>query len=286
MDKMTTGLNQYIEQVSNIGNQFGPLLVKAMILLVIVLILAKYLGQFLAHILVDRFGVPERKAVMSVTVLHLLVLLVTAQVALIMLGFPGMILFRILILIALVSLALLIIAKPYLPQLPFKTGDTIKFGTTVGKVEKITFMHTLIRTFDAKVVFVPNHKVLNDQVVNLAMNPNRRLDVNFFISYDEDLKKVREIIKEGLKEDPNVLDKPAPRVVIAHFSQSCREMQARFWVPRTKALTQRWLVNEMIDQRLAAAGISMAPPLLELVDHRRPAAGDQPAEEPAQEPEA
>ncbi|MBU0989935.1 MAG: mechanosensitive ion channel family protein [Proteobacteria bacterium] len=32
--------------------------------------------------------------------------------------------------------------------------------------------------FDGKVVFIPNHKILNDQVVNFALRPNRRVDID------------------------------------------------------------------------------------------------------------
>lgn len=273
MDQASPSLELYIEQVTQFGDKFGPLLVKAVILLVIVLLLTKFLGRFFTLILV-KLGMPERKALMSVTILHILVLLIAALVVLNLLGFPGLLLFRIIVLIVMVGLAAFIITKPYIPQLPFKKGDTIKVGATIGKVEKITFMHTLIRTFDAKVVFIPNHKILNDQLVNMALKPNRRVDVDFFIPYDQDLARVKKAVSEVLAEDERILEEPAAKVVISKFTPDYRHMQARFWVPRDKAIVVRWAVNEMIDAKFSQEGIKMASPRMEIIQKKEPDQSD------------
>jgi small conductance mechanosensitive channel len=266
MDPISSSFNQYIDQVSLIGDKFGPLVVKAMVLLVVVLFLTKFLGQFLSLIL-TRFGMRERRAIMAVTILHILVLLLAALIVLNMLGFPGILLFRIIIVIIMVGLAIFIIGKPYIPQLPFKKGDSVKVGATLGKVEKVTFMHTLIRTFDGKMVFIPNHKVLNDQVINLAIRPNRRVDIDFFIPYDQDLEKVKTAVSEVLSDDERVLEKPAPKVVISKFTPDYRHMQARFWVQKKFAITLRWAINEKIDVRFTQEGIKMAAPRMEILHH-------------------
>ncbi len=269
MDPASPSIDLYIQQVSQFGDKFGPLVMKAMVLLVIVLLLTKFLGRFFTLIL-TKLGMPERKALMAVTVLHILVLLVAALAVLNLLGFPGILLFRIIIVIVMVGLAMFIIAKPYIPQLPFKKGDTVKVGTTIGKVEKITFMHTLIRTFDAKVVFIPNHKILNDQLINMALKPNRRVDINFFIPYDQDVEHVKKAVGEVLAEDERILEKPAARVVISKFTPDYRHMQARFWVPRTKAIVVRWAVNETIDAKFVEEGIKMAAPRMEIIKRQEP----------------
>jgi small conductance mechanosensitive channel len=263
MNTVSSGLGNYVEQISKVSGELGPMVVKGMILLVIVLILVKYLGRFLGAILV-RAGLPERKAAYSVTGLHILVLLIGALVVLNLIGFPGALLFRVIMVIVMVGIAIYVIAKPYIPQLPFKKGDIIKCGEGTGKVDLITVMHTRIRTFDGKVIYIPNHKVLNDQVVNSSARPNRRLDIDFFIPYDEDSDKVKSVVEEILKEDEIVLEKPAPRVVIDKFSPGYMEMKARFWVERKHALTGRWGINEKIKSRFDAEGIEMASPRMEI----------------------
>ncbi len=111
MDPISSSFNEYIDQVTQIGDTFGRLVVKGMVLLVVVLFLTKFLGRFLALIL-TRFGMPERRAILAVTILHILVLLLAALLVLNMLGFPGILLFRIIIVIVMVGLAIFIIGKP------------------------------------------------------------------------------------------------------------------------------------------------------------------------------
>jgi small conductance mechanosensitive channel len=166
--------------------------------------------------------------------------------------------------IVMVGVAVYVIAKPYVPHLPFKMGDIIQLGDAVGKVDLITMMHTRIRTFEGKVVYIPNHKVLNDQVINSSARPNRRLDINFFVPYDEDVDKVRGVVGEILKDDETVLESPVPKVVIDKFSPDYMEMKARFWVERKYALTGRWGLNEKIKSRFDEEGIKMASPRMEI----------------------
>lgn len=257
-------LNSYVSQISEVGNQFGPIVVKAVVLLVIVLFLTIYLGKILANFLV-KMGLPERRAAMSVTALHILVLFIAALAVLHILGFPGMLLFRTIVVILMVLVASYIIARPYLPKLPLKKGDVVGIGGKVGNVESVSIMYTQLKTFDGKVVFIPNHKVMNDQVVNFSAKPKRRVDIDFFIPYDQSVAKVKQVVLDILASDERVLDKPAPKVVLSKFSPNYREMQARFWVPRKYAITGKWSLNEVIDERFAQEGISMAAPRLALI---------------------
>jgi len=268
MGALSSNVNAYVDQISSIGGQFGPMVVKAMILLVILLFLVKYLGRFVAMLLI-KYGMPERKAAYSVTGLHILILLIGALVVLNLVGFPGALLFRVIMIIVMVGFASYIIAKPYIPQLPFKKGNIIQVAGAMGIVDLITIMHTRVRTFDGKVIYIPNHKVLNDQVVNSSARPNRRLDIDFFIPYDQDVDKVKGLVGEILKESEIVLEKPAPRVAIDKFSPNFMEMKARFWVQRKHALTGRWGLNEKIKSSFDEADIQMASHRLEITQDRR-----------------
>ena len=268
MNTVSSGLTNYVDQLSKVGGELGPMVVKGMILLVIVLILVKYLGRFVSAILI-KAGMPERRASYSITGLHILVLLIGALVVLNFIGFPAALLFRVIMVIVMVGVAAFVIAKPYIPKLPFKKGDIIQISGAVGTVDLITVMHTRLRTFDGKMVYIPNHKVLNDQVVNSSERPNRRLDINFFIPYDEDVDKVKGVVGDILKDSEIVLEKPAPRVVVDKFTPGYMEMKARFWVLRKHALTGRWGLNAKIKTRFDEEGITMASPRLDIKDLSR-----------------
>lgn len=263
MTDVPSGLTNYVDQISKVGSELGPMVVKGMILLIIVLILVKYLGKLVSSILI-KAGMPERRAAYSVTGMHILVLLIGALVVLNFIGFPAALLFRVIMVIVMACVAAFVIAKPYIPKLPLKTGDVVMIGGAVGKVDLISVMHTRLRTFDGKVVYIPNHKVLNDQVVNTSLRPKRRLDIDFFIPYEADVAKVKGIVGEILKESEIVQEKPVPRVVIDKFSPGYMEMKARFWVEKKYALVGRWGLNEKIMARFDEEGITMASPRLDI----------------------
>ena len=263
MNTVSSGLTNYVDQISKVGGEVGPMVVKGMILLIIVLVLVKYLGNLVSSLLI-RAGVPERRAAYSVTGLHILVLLVGALVVLNFIGFPAPLLFRVIMVIVMAVVVVFVIAKPYIPKLPLKTGDVVMIGGALGKVDLISIMHTRLRTFDGKVVYIPNHKVLNDQVVNTSLRPKRRLDIDFFIPYEADVAKVKGIVGEILKESEIVQEKPAPRVVIDKFAPGYMEMKARFWVEKKYALVGRWGLNEKIKTRFDEEGITMASPRLDI----------------------
>ena len=263
MDGLSTGFNAYVDQISKVGGELGPMVVKGMILLIIVLILVKFLGKFVSSILI-KAGMPERRAAYSMTGMHILVLLIGALVVLNFIGFPAALLFRVIMVIVMASVAAFVIAKPYIPKLPLKKGDVVMISGAVGKVDLISVMHTRLRTFDGKVVYIPNHKVLNDQVINTSLRPKRRLDIDFFIPYEADVTKVKGIVGEILKESEIVQEKPVPRVVIDKFAPGYMEMKARFWVEKKYALVGRWGLNEKIMARFNEEGITMASPRLDI----------------------
>jgi small conductance mechanosensitive channel len=263
MGAAPTNLSNYINEISRIGGEFGPMLVKGMILLLIVLILAKYLARFLVPLLV-KIGVSDRKAAYSVTGLHVLVLLVGSIIVLSMVGFPGALLVRVVMVILMVLLATYIIAKPYVPQLPFQKGDIIQTSAGTGTVDQMSIINTRLRTFDGKMIYIPNHKIFNDTVTNSSVRPNRRLDIDFFIPYNQNVEKVKVAVGEILQQEEIVLETPAPRIVIDKFTPDYMEMKARFWVERKHALTGRWGLNEKIKSRFDEEGISMASSRLEV----------------------
>lgn len=264
MEPDALNLTENVEQLVEIGSTLGPTLVRAVLLLLIVLLLSKYLGRFLSMLLI-RAGMPERRALVPVTGLHVVVLLIGALVVLSMLGFPGKMLFRWLLGAAMLLLSVFVIVQPYIPKLPLKRGDFVRLGSALGTVDQITLMHTVLKTLDGKMEFVPNHQVLNMPMTNFSLNPERRLDVELFIPYGQNLEEVKSIVSERLRQEELVLEEPAPRGAISKFSPSYREMVARFWVDGRSIVAAGWAVNERIDAAFEEAGISMAAPRIEVV---------------------
>jgi small conductance mechanosensitive channel len=133
-----------------------------------------------------------------------------------------------------------------------------------GTVDQMSLINKRLQTFDGKMIYIPNQKIFNDTVTNSSVRPNRRLDIEIFTPYDQDVEKVKVAVGEILQQEEIVLEKPAPRIVIDKFTSDYMEMKARFWVERKHALTGRWGLNEKIKMRFDEEGISMASARMEV----------------------
>jgi small conductance mechanosensitive channel len=272
MEDKALELTQGLDQVVELTSEFGPLMVRGALMLLVVLLSAQFLGKWLSRLLI-RMGVPERRALLPVTALHITFLLVGALVVLNAMGIPALNLVRMLFTAALVILAVFVVIKPYLPGLPFSTGDLISQGSIFGVVERITFAHTMIKSIDGTRVVSPNHRLMGEPLVNLSVHPNRRADLKVFIPYDEDLEAVRSVVSGVLQEDERVLDEPAPMVALAEMAPSYREVLVRFWSPRDGFLGSKWGVCEKIDRAISEQGIRLGVPRLEVVPGPESGAG-------------
>jgi small conductance mechanosensitive channel len=258
-----------IDQFVAIGNEVGPALVRVLVLVLLALVATQYLGGLLSKLLVRR-GLSERKALFPVTLLHVLVLLATAIVTLIWLGYPVVNLVRGIAGIMLLLTAAFVILRPYLPGFPMSRGDVVSLGSTLGTVEKITFANTLVKTFDGQMVFVPNYNLLNEPLTNSSLNPSRRLDVGFYVPYDEDLDTVKQLVMRVLETDERVLEEPAPVVVVTELSPSYREMLARFWTSSGGWLATHWAIREKIDNAFSSQDMRLGVPRVEIVNAPSP----------------
>jgi small conductance mechanosensitive channel len=101
---------------------------------------------------------------------------------------------------------------------PFKVGDFISAGGTVGTVEEIGLFVTTINTPDNVRTYVGNNKLFSDNIQNFTANPYRRVDLVAQISGGADPKEVIARLKARLAEIPNVQTDPAPDVVILSFT--------------------------------------------------------------------
>ena len=74
---------------------------------------------------------------------------------------------------------------------PFKTGDFIQAGGTMGTVQKIQIFNTILNAPDNRRIVVPNSKATGDNITNFSGIEKRRIDLVFGISYSDDLKKAK-----------------------------------------------------------------------------------------------
>jgi small conductance mechanosensitive channel len=113
---------------------------------------------------------------------------------------------------------------------PFKVGDFIEAAGVKGVVEEIQIFNTIINTLDNIRVIVPNGQITGGNILNYTANGTRRVDLVVGVSYEDDLKKAKEVIEEVLAGDDRVLKEPAWTVAVSELGNSSVNFVVRPWV--------------------------------------------------------
>ncbi|HSK20400.1 MAG TPA: mechanosensitive ion channel family protein [Longimicrobiales bacterium] len=145
---------------------------------------------------------------------------------------------------------------------PFELGDQIVVGETEGSVERIELRATAIRTYDGRLVLVPNAEVFTSRVTNNTASPVRRAVVPLFLGYDSDLPQAVEVVRQATVSAPGVLADPPAAVRVAELGQDDLVLEARFWTDsrRSDFTATQALVRTAIVDALRSAGIGLPDP--------------------------
>ncbi len=79
---------------------------------------------------------------------------------------------------------------------PFTVGDTVTVGSITGRVEKVGFRSTRIRTFDKSLVTLPNKRMVDAELDNLGERPVRRVKFNIGITYNTSIEQIKDIVND------------------------------------------------------------------------------------------
>jgi small conductance mechanosensitive channel len=115
----------------------------------------------------------------------------------------------------------------------FKAGDLIEAAGVLGVVETLNIFSTQLKTADNKAIFVPNGKLIGDNIINYSAKPTRRVDLVIGVSYKADLSHVKSVLKEILANDSRILKDPAPTIGVLELADNSVNFAVRPWVAAT-----------------------------------------------------
>ncbi len=95
---------------------------------------------------------------------------------------------------------------------PFRIGDSIKIDEVVnGTVSEITLRHTIIRSLDNRMIIIPNSKINSSTIVNSTIGEQETCSfIEVGVSYETDLNKAMDVMKEEIMRHPMLIDRRAP----------------------------------------------------------------------------
>jgi len=113
-----------------------------------------------------------------------------------------------------------------------RVGDLVYLDTeTRGKIIKIGLRSTKIKTFDNELIIMPNSKLADSKIQNIALpEPKTRVVIPFSVAYGSDVDKVKKIVMEEIKSVKNFCEEPEPVVRFREMGNSSLNFKAYFYV--------------------------------------------------------
>jgi len=151
---------------------------------------------------------------------------------------------------------------------PFTKGDFIDAGGVMGTVDEIRLVSTTLTTGDNKLITVPNALIYNSTITNYSARDTRRIDMQFGVSYDDDLKLASSVLEKICREHPKVLDDPATGISVTNLGDSSVDFAVRPWVKSEDYWSTRADILESAKSELEAAGCSLPYPQSDVHLHK------------------
>lgn len=143
---------------------------------------------------------------------------------------------------------------------PFTAGDLIEFGSYEGYVESVRIFFTTIRTYDNKMVKIPNSKLTSDSVVNCSVGELRRIKNVFSVSYDDNITKVRSVILDVVSKNDLILTDPEPKVYVSKHLDSGVEITVFTWGTHDNYFQILFYMEEQVKLAFDKNGITIPYP--------------------------
>lgn len=146
---------------------------------------------------------------------------------------------------------------------PFQVGDQIVVNDYEGTVEDIQTRATYIRTYDNRIVVIPNADIFTNSVMVNTADPKRRSQYDVGIGYDDDIDTAKSLMLEAMRDIDGVLNDPSPDVLTRELGDSAVVIRARWWTNSGQGDVMKVhdRVVSAIKKKLDAGGIDMPFPV-------------------------
>jgi len=143
---------------------------------------------------------------------------------------------------------------------PYDVNDFIEVTDASGLVKKMNLVSTTIVTFDNQTLVVPNRKIWGDVIKNVTAQKKRRVDLQFGISYADDIELAERIFREIVESHEKVLKDPEPNIRLHSLGDSSVNFIVRPWTKTEDYWTVYWDITREVKLRLDREGISIPFP--------------------------
>lgn len=152
---------------------------------------------------------------------------------------------------------------------PYDVDDFVEVAGAIGLVKKMSLVSTTINTFDNQTLIIPNSKIWGDVIKNVTAQRTRRVDLEFGISYSDDIEKTERILREVLESHEKVLKEPAPNIRLHNLGDSSVNFIVRPWTKTPDYWEVYWDITREVKMRFDREGISIPFPQRDVHIHQQ-----------------
>jgi len=119
---------------------------------------------------------------------------------------------------------------------PFKVGDRILYKKRVVDVLDIKLVFTKMEDLNRVKIFVPNQKLIKEEIENYGKDEILRREIFVSIGYEEDPRMVEKVLLEIAAKFTNLLTDPAPRVDLYDFLDYAIQYRLLVFIKNSKII--------------------------------------------------
>ena len=268
MEPNLASIDQIKRTAIDLGMNFGPRLVVAVLILVAGYFAGRWVGKVVGRALA-RFELEPPVRLLMVRLVRVLVLLLFGILALQNLGIELLPLIAGLgVLGAGIALATQGVLSNVVAGLtviftkPFRVGEYVSLLGEEGEVLQITLFSTTLGHPDRSRVVIPNRKIVGEILHNHGRV--RQIEVTVGVAYDTDLNRALAEIDEILRANARVLQDPRPLIAVRLLGESSIDIAVKPWVRVPDYEIAHGEVNQAIAERFRAGGIVIPFPQREV----------------------
>ncbi|MCE4625393.1 MAG: mechanosensitive ion channel family protein [Desulfurococcales archaeon] len=146
----------------------------------------------------------------------------------------------------------------------FKKGDFVKVAGYMGTIEDVGVLSTKLRLPGGEVALIPNRNVWGSPIVNYSAADVRRFNFTVGVAYGTDLDRAVRVALEAVKSVPEVLDDPAPQIIIQELADSSINLEVRGWAKKEDLLTAKTKTIKAVYDAFNREGIEIPFPQLDV----------------------
>ena len=143
---------------------------------------------------------------------------------------------------------------------PFRIGDYVTLADLEGEVTNITPFTTTMKQIDNKIVSLTNDKVWGSPLINHTIQPYRRLDMLFGISYGDNIDKALEVLNQAAEAHPKIISYMPIWAGVQSLDDWAVTLRLRAWVATPDMIQVRADLIKGIKQSFDQAGITIPFP--------------------------